>query len=234
MTTVARYTPPVPAPRLAQTLAEHDLPGRRSKTAITRLRRARAKARGGVVAPRPAAERVEGYLLGQIRGLIAAAGGETGIEARGYTIGLRILDRDVAGRLTLVGASGWRRYGRTENFASLAYLSGVDAAGRWVVRVPSSVRTVAQALAWTEPAEVARVRQEGRRVAQVGGVYAIETTRAHDGKGAGHLAQEGFAWRPGTRYLVHRPAFGPRHRPLSLRTWPGVRFVTRKSMPMGR
>lgn len=231
----AQRVPHDPA-RLAAYLVEHDLPGARSKTAITRLRRQRAKNRPFTEGRRPGvAERAQARLLAEVVAEISRRGGETEIlgEKGRVNARLAITDRDRAQNLVLVTCQGWRYYSSRfgARRASLAYLSGVDDAGRWAVRVPGTITTVAEALTYITPAEVTQAIQAGRRVRRQGDIYAIETTRAHDGRGADDLP-EAHQWRPETRYLVHRPEDGRRHRPLRL-PYP-VRFVRQRVLGMGR
>lgn len=221
---------------LAAHLTEHQLPGQRSKTAITRLRRERAKNRPLADRRQPdMAARASAHLLNKIITEITRRGGETEIlgEKDRVNARLEITDRDRSQDLVLVTCHGWRYYSRRfgARRASLAYLSGVDDAGRWAVRVPGSITTIAEALDYITPAEVTRALQSGRRVRRQGDVYAIETTKTHDGLGSDDLP-EAHLWRPGTRYLVHRPEDGRRHRPLRL-SYP-VRFVRQRVLGMGR
>ncbi|MGW2181280.1 hypothetical protein ACWCXX_24905 [Streptomyces sp. NPDC001732] len=222
---------------LAAYLAEHDMPGRRSMTAIDNLRRARAKNRPAPVpATRPTpADRLRVRLTRQAVAEIARRGGETYIEGEKGRVAdtLSITERDKATGTMLLRASGWRYYSRAfgSRHVELAYVYGTDDAGPWAVRVPGTITSLAKALEWMEPAEVTKARTSGRRVRRQGDIYAIETTRAHDGKGSENLP-DAHEWRPGTRYLVHRPEDGRRHRPLKL-TVP-VRFVRQRVLEMGR
>lgn len=218
---------------LAGFLAEHGLPGRRSMTAITRLRRERARRQEPVCQPAPVRERLREYLLDQARAEILRRGGEITIEGDHSTTPLSLWDRDRERRLLLVGAEGWRYYSRRfgARRAALAYLYGVDDSGPWAVRVPATVRTVDDALAWLEPAEVTAARAAGRRVLRQGDVYAVETTQAYDGAGAADLP-DGHRWNPTTRYLTHHPEDGRKHRPLRV-SFP-ARFVRQRAYQMGR
>jgi hypothetical protein len=218
---------------LASFLAEHSLPGRRSKTAIARLRRERAGRQ--YVAPRRLSvqERLVARLVGQAEEEIKRRGGEVVISGQYGDTFLSLWDRDPGQRILLVGAEGWRHYSRSfgARRASLAYLYGMDDSGPWAVRVPGTLRTVAEALAWLEPKDVTDARAAGRRVRRQGDVYAVETTAARDGAGVGDLP-DGHRWNPTTRFLTHRPADGRRHRPLRV-PFP-VRFVRQRAYGMGR
>jgi hypothetical protein len=105
--------------------------------------------------------------------------------------------------LALLHVTSWRYYGSaTPRLARLSYLCGREDGQLWAVRVPGTVRTVPDALAWIEPAEVRKARLAGKRVLRQGDVYAVETDRAHDGAGADRLPGS-HALRDGGRSLVH-------------------------------
>ncbi|MFJ7054784.1 hypothetical protein ACIQU7_24040 [Streptomyces albidoflavus] len=218
---------------LAAFLSEHNAPGRRSMTAIIQLRRARGRNRPVVFEPRPVAERLKARIVADAVREIERRGGETVIEDKTQVAGLSLADRDPASRTTLLRAEGWRYYSRQEGsrFVMLAYVYGIDDAGPWAVRVPGRMETLSEALAWMEPAQVTKAKAAGRRVRRQGDIYAIETTAAHDGRGADDLP-EAHVWKSATRYLVHRPEDGRRHRPLRL-PYP-VRFVRQRVLEMGR
>ncbi|MFF5668775.1 hypothetical protein ACFY8S_01340 [Streptomyces hygroscopicus] len=229
-----------PAPRvpfdarsLAAFLVEHGMPGQRSMTAITRLRRERISNRPVALAPRPVIERLRARIIADAVAEISRRGGETEIVGDRSIVGLHLADRDTATRTVLLRAEGWRYYSRRfgARHATLAYVYGTDDAGPWAVRVPGNLTSLVEALAWMEPAEVTKARAAGRRVRRQGDVYAIETTTAHDGRGSEALP-EAHQWRQETRYLVHRPEDGRRHRPLKL-PYP-VRFVRQRVLEMGR
>lgn len=236
-------TAPLPlhdAGLLAAHLREHNLPGQRSKTAITGLRRERANrdAERSVALFIPASglvERAEARLLGKIRAEVERRGGETEIHGRFGAAPLLIKDRDLEARITLVRAEGYRDYGKRHgcHWAAVAYLYGEDddGSGPWAVRVPRSIDKVAFALAWLEPAYVSAARAAGRRVWRQGDLYAVETSKQHDGAGAEDLP-DSHRWNPQTRYLTHHPDDGRKHRPLRL-TRP-VRFVRQTTYDMAR
>jgi hypothetical protein len=217
---------------LAAWLRTNDKPGQRSMNAITLLRRERARRNAPVPKPTPLQQRARGWLVGRIYEEIERRGGETEIVGNFDTTYLTIADR--SDRLVLMHAEGWRSYGRQgARRASLSYLWGPDDAGSgpWAVRVPGTVTTVREALAWLTPNQVVKATDQGLRVRRQGDVYAIETTAKRDGDGAQDLP-EGHEWRADTRYLVHNPADGRKHRPLRL-TYP-VRFVVQSAYEMGR
>jgi hypothetical protein len=245
--------------RLAAALAEQQLPGRRSKTAIIRLRRERGRRRdadlqvpdcppAGYQAPgtvRPGlAARASRRLTDACLAEIERRGGETSIEAASRTELLAITDR--SGGLVLLHATGWRYYGgRADSHrrASLSYLCGADDAGRWAARVPGTITAVREALAWITPADVQRAELAGRRVRRQGDIYAIETTPAADtpsgwvgddrryDERAGAWVTSHY-WNAETRRLIHRPEDGRRHRPLQV-SYP-ARFAQQVAYGMGR
>ncbi|MFI9772779.1 hypothetical protein ACIHJG_38970 [Streptomyces sp. NPDC052415] len=180
-------------------------------------------------------ERFSRHMVGQARAEIRRRGGEVVILGKNDRVAgaLHLADRDRDQRIILVPAEGWRYYSsRTkQRYIELAYLYGTDDAGPWAVRVPGTMRTVAEALAWLTPNDVVKALDKGLRVRRQGDVYAIETTAKRDGDGHLNLP-EGHEWRTGTRYLVHNPADGRKHRPLRL-PYP-VRFVIQSAYEMGR
>ncbi|MGC4950998.1 hypothetical protein ACLQ2N_33005 [Streptomyces sp. DT224] len=218
---------------LAAHLAEHGMPGQRSKTAITRLRRDRERRTLSPPKPQPLAARLRARQLAAATQEIRRRGGETAITGRTSLARLKITDRRDG--LVLVHAEGWRHYSSRvpARYARLSYLWGPDDAGSgpWAVRVAGTITSVADALDWLTPADVKKGLEKGLRVRRQGDVYAIETTPKRDGDGAA-LLPESHEWRPSTRYLVHRPEDGRRHRPLRL-PWP-VRFVQQTAYGMGR
>lgn len=219
---------------LAQALKEMQLPGQRSKTAIKKLRSERQRRRE---AARPAwdkdvrrgpvlaslARRADARVVDRYAAEIERRGGETTIDSDSRSVPLAIADRTVG--LTLLTASGWRKYGRQgHRQATLAYLCGREDGQTWAVRVPGTVTTVSGALHWLEPAAVRDARLAGRRVVRQGDVYAVETTRAHDGKGE---LPDSHIWDADARVLAH-----PQHGTLSLPC--PVRFIAQNAYGMGR
>ncbi|MEU9925056.1 hypothetical protein AB0H51_27875 [Streptomyces griseoluteus] len=218
---------------LAAWLADNNAPGRRSMTAINQLRRERARRNAPTPRPLPLERRARAMFEARIYREIRRRGGETEIVGKFGTEYLDIADR--SGRLVLMHAEGYRAYGKRNpaRWATLSYLWGPDDAGSgpWAVRVPGTITTVREALGWLTPAAVKKAEEKGLRVRRQGDVYAIETTKRRDGDGVADLP-DGHQWRPGTRYLVHTPADGRKHRPVRL-PFP-VRFVVQSAYEMGR
>lgn len=220
------------ADTLARELKQRGLPGRCSAATIRRKRRQRDATQA---APGPRREnahaRLRHKLVEQATAEISRRGGEITIDGKNREVGLGLADRDAASRIILVHAEGWRYYSRQfgVRWATLSYLYGVDDAGEWAVRVPGNVESVAEGLAWLEPAEVTRARSAGRRVRRQGDVYAVETTRGYDGSGP---LPDGHRFNLQTRYLTHHPERGGKHRPVKL-SYP-VRFVAQRAYGMGR
>ncbi|MCX4826898.1 hypothetical protein OG883_45510 [Streptomyces sp. NBC_01142] len=214
---------------LARHLARHDMPGQRSKTAITQLRRRRAALNPALAPVPPVKERAKARFLADAVAEIVRRGGETHIEGENRATPLLVVER--TDEIALIRASGWRWYGKRvkPRYVDLAYLYGKDDASPWAVRVSGTVTSVAEGLTWLTPAAVVKAEAAGRRVRRQGDVYAIETTARRDGRG---VLPEAHEWRPATRRMVHRPADGRRHRPLTL-PWP-VEFVTQRTIAMGR
>jgi hypothetical protein len=224
--------------RLAEAQTALGLPGRRSKTAITRLRAQRRQAGS----PPPATtlrDRLERRLLERYTQEITRRGGETTIwggDRGDRPVNLRIADRPTtptaAGRgLVLLGCEGWRRYSRGYGYrwASLAYLCGMDDNGPWAARVPGTTASVAEALAYLEPADVRHARANGRRVLRQGDIYAVQTSPAHDTRRAVVIGRH--RWDPETRTLIHDDSDRP-HAALPV-PFP-VRFIQQRPLGMGR
>jgi len=161
---------------------------------------------------------------------IGKRGGETQIQGENNAYPLRMIDR--ADGMALLHVSAWRYYSRGfgSRLASLCYLCGRDDNGRWAVRVPGTCDTVMDALARIEPKEVQSARDNGITVLRQGDVYAVETKRAYDGKGAATLPSN-HTWNPETRELRHLDSRSP-HATLSI-PFP-VRFVAQSALRMGR
>lgn len=86
----------------------------------------------------------------------------------------------VDGRWTmLLHAEGWAEYSRAVgNYrASLSILGGFDDNGLWAVRVPGTISTVADGLAWLKPAAVRKAEEDGKRVLRQGDVWIVERVR---------------------------------------------------------
>lgn len=225
MTTATAIKLPVYNPAsLAEELKAQGLPGQRSKTAITRLRRERGH-RKEVTPTSTLEQRLNSRLTAVYAEEISRRGGETRIRTdRDRYLGLSVTSR--ADGLTLLHASGWRWYpgSAKSRRASLSYLCGREDGQTWAVRVPGTVTTVRGAIEFITPAEVGKARSAGKRVARQGDVYAIETTRAHDGKGE---LPDSHVWDGEARILAH-PEHGTLHLPYP------VRFVPQNAYGMGR
>jgi len=161
---------------------------------------------------------------------IAKRGGETVISAEhsGADAHLAVVDRQDG--MTLLKAEGWRYYSRRfgSRYAAIAYLCGRDDNGRWAVRVPGTCTTVAEAIYAVEPSDVRKAREAGRIVLRQGDIYAIQTTKAHDGKGE---LPANHQWDRDARTLRHLDPDAP-HQDLLI-DFP-VRFVAQSVMRMGR
>jgi hypothetical protein len=157
---------------------------------------------------------------------IGRRGGETSIEHDKDRY-RHLAVTDTRDGLYLLHVRSWRYYKTAKpRLASLSYLCGTEDGQLWAVRVPGTIMSVPAALAWLEPAAVTRARAAGKRVLRQGDVYAVETTRAHDGLGAGGLPGS-HSWNPRERTLWH-----PQHGTLSF-AYP-VRFVPQRVYGMGR
>lgn len=223
------------AERVADVAREMGLPGVRSKTAIARIRRARAAASCPVVTP-SLMERLNAQIVARYVPEIGDRGGAVRIYDKTASVGLSVRDRgrsEAGRRLYLLGADGWRYYSRRvpSRYVSLRYLVGQDDNGPFAVRVPGTVGTVAEAVAALLPAQVRQRIEQGRRVARQGDVYAVETTPAHDTATGWVDADRTHWWDADTRYLTHRPATGRKHRPVKF-TAP-VRFVAQNRYNLG-
>ncbi len=136
-----------------------------------------------------------------------------------------LIDYDPKARIWLVGAEA--RIGPAGNgwWYTHRWLVGRDEGRLWAVRVPGTVETVAEGLAWLEPAEVRRAREQGRGVLRQGDIYFIEMKRP----GYENLAAlEGtrHAWNPETRTVIH-----PEHRTVQIPAdWPGVKAVRQRAL----
>lgn len=219
------YLPIANTRDLARELRARDLPGQRSGAEIVQLRRERA-ARALPDPPEPVATRAEQRLRRRFTAEASRRGVLTQIidqydRVAPYTA----IDRATVDdhRLALITAEGWQNYRSDGNrYRVLAWLYGTDDAGSWARRVPATARTVDDALRMITPATVHKALAAGRRVARQGDVYAVETSRAHDGAGANGLPGS-HRWNPDTRHLTHRPGDGRKHRPVKV-VWP-CRFV---------
>jgi hypothetical protein len=137
-------------------------------------------------------------------------------DKRGTAEPFRVADRaDVGGhQLYLITTRGWQYYSSRvpARYRVMAWLYGTDDAGQWARRVPATATTVQAAIEAITPAVVSEARRSGRRVLRQGDIYAVETTARYDGAGLPDLPTS-HVWHPDTRYLVHRPDDGGKHRP---------------------
>jgi hypothetical protein len=157
---------------------------------------------------------------------IARRGGETSITGQYRTENLAITHQ-VDG-LALLHAEGWRQYSKRfgARRAALSYLCGCEDGQLWAVRVPGTLTTVGEARYWVTPAEVRDAQDRGKTVVRQGDIYAVETTRAHDGKGVAELPGR-HSWDAAARTLTH-----PQHPALHLPN--PVRFLRQRVYEMGR
>jgi hypothetical protein len=210
---------------LATTLKEHSMPGRRSKTAITKLRRQRHQCAFELAQSQPTLhQRLNRRLVATYSPEIKRRGGEITIETGGRPIELSVSNRRDG--LVVLRAEGWRKYSNSfgSRPASLAYLCGFEDGQLWAVRLPGTITTVGEALRWLTPAVVRAALSTGRAVLRQGDVYAIQTTRNHDGTGD---LPENHVWDAATRTLSH-----PQHGDLTIE-FP-VRFIRQSVYGMGR
>lgn len=235
MASMLALSPTAPAKTVAQVTKQQGLPGRASERTIRNKRRARAGRQPSRQQQQGSHARLLERLTAEATAEVARRGGETVIQEERRDVPLSVIDRDPQQRIVLVKAAGWRQYSRQfgARRAAVTYLYGRDdrGSGPWAVRVPSTCTTVAQALAALVPKSVIEAEQSGRRVRRQGDVYAVETTRAHDGTGSA-LLPDSHVWDTVTRRLKHRPERGGKHRSLAL-PWP-VRFVRQSALEMGR
>lgn len=134
---------------------------------------------------------------------------------------LEIADRD--GGDVLLRASGFELYGTHKGIRrdrTLAYVGGLTEGGRpWVRRVPGTIMTVADALAWLVPAEAAR-----REHVRVGSTYMVRMERASATTPSGTYRARTWSGEkqafvtPGLGHIVTQAP----------RSWPGVKLVAQK------
>lgn len=115
---------------------------------------------------------------------------------------LSILDRNVQGRVVLLGSSGWYEYSRKAGtwYYDVSVLSGVDEGQVWAIRVPGRCNTIADALAAIEPAAVRKARDAGRWVGRQGDIYLVELQRGPNNMRA---LPYSHAWDASARTLSH-------------------------------
>ena len=109
---------------------------------------------------------------------------------------------DADDQVMLLKADGWADYGRRaiNRAKALAILGGRDDAGLWAVRVPATLATAEEALAWLMPAEVRAARDAGKRVLRQGDIWIVE--RSRDAMGGVRLPLR-HDWDSEARVLRH-------------------------------
>ena len=120
-----------------------------------------------------------------------------------------VTDRDVAGRLWVVHAEYRHEYTRNQSWwQGASYLCGYDDGQRFAMRIPRSITTVADAVAWATPAEVTRSQAAGYWTGRQGDIWLIERRRGADNIDA--LWRTRHDWDSEARTLTH-----PEHTPLT-------------------
>lgn len=174
----------------------------------------------------------EAAILARYLPEIQRRGGETQIRT-GRNSYANLSVTDVGPDAALLKVMAFRYYSASSpNWkASLAYLCGESDNGSWAVRVPGTVSTVAQALAWMEPPQVRRARQNGKRVLRQGDIYAVETTSRHAGA-SGPVEDTAHNWDADSGRLTHQPTDGRPHQAVTV-DYP-ARFFQQHTMGMCR
>jgi len=213
-------------------LDDEDMPAK--KDVYRKLRRRDERRPVGDVLGRQQdlADRLSDKVVSKFRGEIAARGGDLRIEDKHRSVGLCLMDYEEGG-LYLLGADGLRYYScqAGSRRASLRYLCGTDDAGRWAVRVPGTLGSVEEALAWITPAKVERAKDNGKLVKRQGDVYLVETSPAHDG--SGDELPKSHMWDEEKRTLYHlEPNTRERHRAVKFPK--PVTFVMQRVLAMER
>jgi hypothetical protein len=159
---------------------------------------------------------------------VVRRGGETEIVGQYGTETLYRSDWGENGSVVLLHAEGWRQYSKSfgARRASLSYLAGVDDGHPFAVRVPGTITTVADAIAWLEPAAVGKARKVGKRVERQGDVYAVES-RCDLMDAAARGGIERHDWNAEDRVLTH-----PQHRTIEV-SYP-ARLYQQRTLEMGR
>ena len=99
--------------------------------------------------------------------------------AKAKTEEIELMDND--GKMALFGADSWRKYSRNVSYPiKLRYLAGREDGQYWAVRVPSTVDSVGDAIAWIMPAAVKKAVESGKWVARQGDVYLVELKSGKD------------------------------------------------------
>ena len=148
------------------------------------------------------------------------------VARRGLATLLRpttLVDYDPKARVWLVGAE--ERIGSRTNswLYEHQWLVGRDEGRLWAVRVPATVASVAEGLAWLVPAEVKRAKAQGRGVIRQGDMYLIELKVARANLGA--LVGTRHTYDPQTRIVTH-----PEHAPAAVIAWRGVKAVRQRAL----
>ena len=176
-------------------------------------------------------ERLSERIVAKFGPEIRARGGEVKIHGEHTSVELTLMDYERG--FYLLGADGWRYYSRRAGSrqASLRYLCGTDDTGKWAVRIPGTVQSVEQAVAWITPAKVEKAGSQGKTVKRQGDVYLVETSAAHDG--SGDDLPESHEWDETKRKLYHlEPNTRKRHRAVYFPK--PVTFVMQRVLAMER
>lgn len=191
--------------------------------------RARRENRASDMVLRPTVQdRLNRRLLSLYRGEVDRRGWHTTIATRDGETNLAIVSRRDG--MTLLHAEGWREYNRG-NFRrqSLSYLCGHDDNGPWASRVPGTLTTVSEALAWMIPAAV-HAKPASDRLRQ-GDVWLLRSSKlgVHNADLMPHsheIVTDGIG-----RKLVHTPEAGKAHKPVRIpKTWAGVTVAVNKAI----
>jgi len=158
---------------------------------------------------------------------IERRGGETSIEEKRKVYYLHITDIDRENNIGVVHAEGWRHYSNRFGArpAALSYFCGFDDGHVFAARVPGTIVSIKEAIDWLTPASVKKAQAQHKSVTRQGDVYAVQTTKIHDEKGADDLGSH--RWNSDTRELCH-----PEHGTLKI-NYP-CRFIRQKAYSMGR
>lgn len=161
------------------------------------LRAARARAKPEE--PLPLALRLKRRLIAICNEQILQRGLTT---PAGWWDAYKRLDHDPATRLWVVSAEYRHQYSRRESWwTGASYLCGWEDGQHWAIRIPRTIVTVAEALAWVEPAPVRRARAEGRKVLRQGDWFFVPLRRGEDDLTA--LSGSGHIFDPEARVVRH-------------------------------
>lgn len=123
---------------------------------------------------------------------------------------LRVTDRAPRQRMWVLHFNEYVKYSSRQSWwVSASYLCGIEDGQVWVERVPASITTVEEAVAYITPAAVKRAAAEGRQVLRQGDVFLVERRRGGDDLAA---LPERHRFDPGNRTLSH-PQHGSLHVP---------------------